>query len=550
MESVSLPGLSTYYAFVRRRRRVIAYVGLPVAVTAILVALSLPSIYTAPAAFQFEESAIASLGAGRQNHDEYLDQYVTKLGESVLTRANLTSMRNSLQLYPDEGADSSDAIRKVARGVHIDMVTERILDPGSGRPKDVNAGFRVYYEAKSPVEAQQASKWLVDQLIGVSRQTRRDKALHTAEFLAAEAERYRAQSAQLESKLADFKSKHVNELPESTQTNVASKERLEQELYNVQQDIRTLQQNRIFLETQLQQVLTTGGDNESLHALQEEYNKKAATYDKNHPDMIALRQQIDAARRTGGARGSTSLRAQLETQKAILAQARQRYSEDHPDVKRIERTIEGLEARLAAGEPADAAKVSTEPAVVQLQTQLHGTDNQIASLQSRTSELRGKLSERDVHLGSSPQVEKEYQNLTRDLALAHDKYDQILKQKMDAEFSAAATLAGSGDEFRLTQEPGLPSGPSKPFRMAIVILGCMLAGFLAVVVGLGAEALDQTVRGSRDVHSLLNVTPMAIVPEIHNSVFLQHRHHHLRLMATSLVLGIPVLFVLVRFVVR
>jgi len=550
MESVNTPGLSTYLAAVHRRRRLMTIVALPVVIAAATIALSLPSIFTAPAEFQFEESAIATLDAGRHNHDEYLDQYVTKLAESVLTRENLTALRGNLRLYPDLSNDDSTATDKIEKGIHVDMVTERILDPESGRPKDVNAGFKIYYDARSASEAQQASNWLVNQFIGVSRQSRRGKSMHTADFLATEAESYRIRIAQLESKFADFKSKHVNELPESTQANVAGKERIEQDLNNAEQDIRTLQQNRIFLETQLQQVQANGGDNETLHALEEEYNKKAATYDKNHPDMIALRQQIETARRTGGTRGGTSLRAQLDSQKAILAQVRQRYSEDHPDVKRIERTISDLEARLASGESPEVDRTPKDPATLQLQTQLRGTDNQIASLQVRAGELRGKLNAFEVHLGSSPQVEKEYQNLTRDLGLARDKYDQILKQKMDAEFNAAATMAGSGDEFRLTQQPGLPSAPSKPSRVGILILGCIFAVFLAVVAGVGAEALDQTARGSRDVYSILDVTPMAIVPEIHNSAFLRRRSRELRALALSALVGFPILFFLVRIIVR
>jgi uncharacterized protein involved in exopolysaccharide biosynthesis len=34
-------------------------------------------------------------------------------------------------------------------------------------------------------------------------------------------------------------------------------------------------------------------DEGMLAQLQAEYNKKLATYDENHPDMIALRRQID-----------------------------------------------------------------------------------------------------------------------------------------------------------------------------------------------------------------------------------------------------------------
>ena len=53
--------------------------------------------------------------------------------------------------------------------------------------------------------------------------------------------------------------------------------------------------------------------------------------------------------RAGGSPTGMSLRQQLQQQRSILAETRQRYSEDHPDVKRIERNIQSLEARIAVG---------------------------------------------------------------------------------------------------------------------------------------------------------------------------------------------------------
>src|SRR5436305_854971 len=82
-----------------------------------------------------------------------------------------------------------------------------------------------------------------------------------------------------------------------------------------------------------------------------------------------------------------ALQAQLQAQKQILAQARQRYSEDHPDVKRIERQIKSLQTRMAAGET-NSANVVGSPAVVQLKTQINALDTQLAGLDRRGNELR------------------------------------------------------------------------------------------------------------------------------------------------------------------
>jgi len=550
MDTDQAPGLSVYAAALKRRQSVMLAVALPVTAFGILLALALPSIYMAPATFQFEAPAIAEQHAAQHNNNNYEDEYVSRLTDAVLTRENLQAMREALRASPEARADQSETAGKIRKSVRVEMVTERILDPQSGRQKDVNTGFTVAFQARTATEAQKASEWLANRFIATSRELRRSRDLQTAEFLGVEAEHHRDQIALLESKLADFKSKHYDELPESAQLNMQSKERLEQDANNINQEIRALQQNRTFMEMQLQQALAHGGDNAAVAQLEEEYQHKSAIYDRNHPDMLALRKRIEAARRTGAGRPDTTLKAQLETQKSILAEARQRYSEDHPDVKRLEREIANLEARVASGEGAAAPRLELDPVVVQLQTQLRGTDNQIATLQARNAELRSKQRQIEGHLGSSPQVEKDYQVLTRGLALARDEYDRLLKQKMDTEFAAAASLAGSGDEFRLTGSPTVPLAPAKPARIAIGLIGLILGLILAAITALGAEAVDQTVRGSRDVVGLLGVTPTAIVPEIRNSILRARLQKRTATLAASAAVGLPVAYLLIYLVVR
>ncbi|MDP9083623.1 MAG: hypothetical protein M3N50_07640 [Pseudomonadota bacterium] len=545
MEIDESPGIAEYVASIKRRRRLMVWVGLPTIAAAFVLATALPRKFISAAEFQFEQSAIAEVvgtNSERRSNDDYEDEYVTKLSDSIERSDNLEKLRSDLHL------DSS--VVEIHDAILVEMLTQRILDPQSGRLKDVNSGFKLGFQSRDPETALKVAKWLADAVFSVSRQSRRAKSAHAAEFLGSEADRYRVQIAQLETKLADFKSKHVNELPDAARSNMDVKDRTERDIEDVQQQIRALGQNRIFLEAQMQQARSANPDAESVRTLEEEYRRKLGTYDANHPDMIALKRQIDVARRTGGGRSEASLPAQLEAQKAILAQTRQRYSEDHPDVRRLQRTIADLQARIDAGEKSDPSLAVSDPVVVQLQTQLRSGDNQIGSLQTRLSELRGKMAHLDSNIGSSPQVEKEYQDITRDLGLARDKYDQMLKQKMDAEFTAAASLAGSGDEFRLNKAPSLPLKPSKPPRLAIEIIGIILGMIFALIAALGAEALDQTVRGTRDIKSVLGVTPVAIIPEIRNSIFNKRRFRHLKTLAASMLIGVPALWIFIHLVVR
>lgn len=544
-------GMSGYIAALRRRQMLLLSVGVPIFVGAIVLAYTLPRTYSSAAVFRFEKAAIADIegsGGGGSGGSSYIDQYVSKLKDSVFSRESLEPIIKRLDLYPDLKNKPDEAATKFGKNLHLDMIKEKILDPQSGHEKDVNSGFQVTYDSTTPENAQKVSQMLADQFMLVSRQVRHDRETATAAFVETEAEQYRAQIAQLESKLADFKQRHINDLPESVQTNMVSKDRTEQDISNIGEQIRTLQQNQTFLQSQLQ-LVQANPDTDTIRRLEDEYARKKITYDENHPDMVALRRQIELLKRGGGAQG-TSLQAQLDTQRQILAETRQRYSDDHPDVRRIERTISTLEARIAAGEKADQPIAPTNPIVVQLRTQLSGNANQLASLEARKAELHDKLQSIQNLLVASPQVEKDYEVLTRDVTLARDQYDELLKRKMDADFGAAASLAGRADEFHLIDAPVVPLSPSKPSRPGILVIGAILAVALALGAAFFAEAVDPNVRGRRDLAEILGVSPLAVVPEIRNSVSRKLRFRQTATLTVCLLLSVPIMYLIVRLAIQ
>jgi uncharacterized protein involved in exopolysaccharide biosynthesis len=222
----------------------------------------------------------------------------------------------------------------------------------------------------------------------------------------------------------------------------------------------------------------------------------------------------------------------------VLAETRQRYSADHPDVKRIQRDIDALQARIAAGEGSDPGGAVHTPMSMQLNTQVNAIDTQIGALQARSAELRGKLGGLERQIVETPQVEREYQNVTRDLTIARAKYEQLLNRQMDAEVTEAAIAGGRADEFRVVQEPLLPTEPAKPQRAVIAVVGVILALILGLTFTVAREALDQTVRGGRDVRELLSVAPLVAIPSIRNSVALRRRTWRVVTIAACVTAGI------------
>ena len=509
------PGFGEYLGIIRKRRGLLYKVGFPIASVAALLAIGLPDVYRSSALVKIEEEPknLNTVNARDAVDARYADQYVQSLSTTVLSDKNLIRMLKEHQLYDEQAQIDSGLLRRLRKGIDVDIVTAQILDPESGREREVVTAFTVGYDNPDPQRAQRGADWVVEAFLTQNRADRQAYAASAAQFFSTEAERMRKQVADMEAKLAQFKEKNAGRLPELAEVNLGSMDRTETELRNLEAQLQALRRERVFIVSQLQQARSASPESGNLRQIEEEYRQKSTSYDESHPDMISLRRQMDTLR-AGGSVAGMSLRAQLQQQRSILSEARQRYSEDHPDVKRIMRNIQSLEARIASGETADVAPMSDSPMSMQMQTQLNATDTQIGALQARALELRAKMSDLESRMTTAPAVEREYQIVTRDLASARAKYDELLKRQMDAEVSEAAIAGGTADKFRVASPPTTPEKPAKPQRIAIFGVGLFLGLMASLMAIVAAEFLDPTVRGARDVREILDVTPLIAVPVI------------------------------------
>ncbi len=83
-----------------------------------------------------------------------------------------------------------------------------------------------------------------------------------------------------------------------------------------------------------------------------------------------------------------------------------------------------------------------------------------------------------------------------------------------------------------------------------MIVSLILAGIAALSAVVVAEALDARVRGAADIRRALGRAPLSIVPEIHNSTYARAHTRRLVILVGSVVIGAPVLYLLVYFLVN
>jgi polysaccharide biosynthesis transport protein len=534
-------GFSDLLATLRRRRRVMLMFAVPLAASAILVALFAPTRYRSEAVFDIEESRLADMGQRSSQRENYVDQYVKDLQGVVMGTGGIRTLLAEQKRLPAVEDGQAAFIEKMKKNVGLRVISEQVLDPQSGRERTIISSFRIFSEAETPELAQQTTAALSDRFIAADRTTRLSRSDGYVRFLEEEAVKRKERVDTIEQQLADFKQRNIGQLPELNQMNLDFKDRAERDLQQAEAQLRTLVRERAFAQQQLQQAGQQTNGAQRLQELQDQYRDRLQTYDSNHPDMLALQREIDQLR-AGGGRRTGSLRDQLSSQRDILAQARQRYSDSHPDIVRLQRTIAALEARIAAGETADTSAAPLSANELQARTTINSLDLQISSLQSQAEQSRSRIAQVRGNIQSTPQVEREYQTLSQDLSVARVAYQEVLQKKIEADGAVSAIRSGSADAFRLTQRASLPEGRVTIRSLAALVIGGFLAITLAFAAALLAEMFDPTVRGSRDIRQVLDVTPLAIIPEIANSTTHAARRARWMRLAASIAVCTVVLF--------
>ncbi|MEW8052416.1 MAG: lipopolysaccharide biosynthesis protein [Candidatus Thiodiazotropha sp.] len=489
MEEEELLGIGDYLAILKRRKMQLIVPAAIILLLSIGLALGLPSIYRAEATILIEQQEIPS-ELVRSTVTSYAGERIQVISQRVMTTENLGKIIDNYGLYKEERDDTSITLlaEKLHEDIELEMISADVVDPRSGRPTTATIAFTLAFSNKDPRIAQKVTNELVSLYLDENLRQRTQSALETSSFLSAEADRLNREISELEASLADFKKKHVNNLPELQQLNIQLMERNERELSETIQQIRNLEERKIYLQSELAQISPTTdiynssgnrvmGTEDRLRVLQTEYLALATRYTDNHPTLIKMKGEIEVL--------ENQLGADLGNRNNITQ--------------------------------------SDNPAYVQLETQLQAAESELSSLRSMKDEINGKIRDFEERLMQSPQVEREYRNLTRDYENALVKYQEIKAKQLEAQLAESLERERKGERFSLIEPPQLPEKPHKPNRMAVLFLGFVFSfagGFGNVAV---RESMDQTVYGSRGVTAITKAPPLAVIPYIECSDDQQQR---------------------------
>ncbi len=554
---------SDYANALRRRLRLFLTIAGSVFVLALLLAVLWPPVYRSTATILIEEQTIPQ-DLIRSTVTSYAWQRIQEISQRVMTRATLLGIVEKYNLYPRKrlSETSEQIVERMRKDIRLDAISADVIDPRTGRPTPATIAFTLAFESESGVVAQQVASELATLYMNENLKSRSERASETYGFLTDEAEKLNQQIAELEKKISTFKEKNTDRLPELSSLNMQLIDRTERELIDIQSQMQNLDERRFYLEGQLAQLnpaspmFGAAGErildaDSRLKVLKTELAAARARYSADHPDVVRMAREIEGLeKQSGQVRVADEQAKALAGVRAKLAEIRKSYSADHPDVQRLTKEVATLEAAVKDS-PAVEANVAVQkpenPAYIALQSQLEGVNSQMRATEKRRHDLKNKLAEYERRIALAPGVEREYLELKRDHDNAQLKYREIKAKQLEAQVGQSLEKERKGERFELIDPPQLPETPVRPNRMAIILLGLVLALGGGVGTVFVAESLSQAVGSPRAVTALMGAAPLAVIPYVENREDRERRERKRRFAFRSAVAGAFAFALIVQF---
>jgi uncharacterized protein involved in exopolysaccharide biosynthesis len=254
----------------------------------------------------------------------------------------------------------------------------------------------------------------------------------------------------------------------------------------------------------------------------------------------------------GGAAGPGIGLGPIDVKRKELEILRRQYSEKHPDVVRLVREIQALEAEKPAVQAAVKKTAPVGPIVAPrlslkdtLSIQVTDLKSQIDALAAVNEKLRAEIASYQGRIDNTPLRSTEITNITRNYNITLSKYQDILRKTLDSELSENMEKKQKGEQFQVVDRANLPQIPVAPNRPRLIILG--------VVLGLGAglgsafllEMLNTSFKRTEDLDGYSDVPLLATLPmiETRGQIIAQRQQRGMLILIAVSVLAIGLMII-------
>ena len=513
-------GWEEYFAIVLRRRW---WILLPLFVSWLVVwggSWFLPTTYQSEAQISAEQQKVSDQYV-MENVNENLQNRLQSTTQQVLSRASLLAIIERFKLYSTPPRFSSffkpkDPVDSMRSDIKIELV-------GTPGYRGEFVTFKIHYSADTPELAQQVNSELTSLFINENVKAQRQLSENTTAFLESELADARAKMEEQENEVSMFKAKHAGNLPGQLQSNVQILAGLQAQLASTQHALDTSKQQKIYLESLLQQYQSAqaslGGNSpqlldKELQDLRLRIQDLRTRYTDTHPDIVALEDKIAK---------TEALRKQTEAEIASNQRS-------------------GKSANAINYSAAEGMERGAPTAIMQLQSQLKANQLEIQNEQQNAKELESQTAAYQARLNLTPETEQELAGVSRGYDEARFNYNSLLQKQTQSQLATSLGQQQQGQQFHIIDPPKLPDKPSAPNRFLISLMGLALGSVLGLGVATFLELTDVRFRQENDLEGILPARMLVGIPRLSTP-----QEDHSRLITRYMEYGVAAVMALLIF---
>lgn len=417
-----------------------------------------------------------------------IGERISTISQQVLSRSNLEQIIEQFGLYENSsGIYQEEKIEALRKQIKVKIENSR---GGS-------EAFSISFTGSEPERVMRIANTLASYFMDENLKVREAQAIGTSEFLDSELEKTKKRLEEKEQKVAAFRAKYLGGLPDELESNLRTLDRMQKEVTDKAMLLREVNTSISQLDSQISSMAATGGSG------------------TGGDDFLSF----DLEESEEG--DDSAVQAAQEKYDALLL----RYTEKHPDVKKLKSIIEKLKQKLeAAKEEEELPSAESEEdilpdmgmdPVAPLKAQRAQLVAEANNIQAEVSAIQEKMKIYAQRVEDTPKRELELQSLTRDYSNIQDVYNSILDRKLEAELSVNMEKKQKGEQFRILDHARLPEKPISPNVKMMFLLS--IAGGL----GLGGGFLFlkelltfSVIRRDDQIDTLLGLPILASIPPL------------------------------------
>lgn len=381
-----------------------------------------------------------------------VDQQVRMLARTLISRPNV----ERLVADPAIGLTTPEMTKAERDRLGESLMKVIKLEASGG-----NNLYAISYRDSDMQRAHRLVDTLMHMFMSSGLDSKRRDSQEASRFIDEEIKAYEAKLTEAESRVKEFKLRNMSIAMASNQDYFARMSGLSEDISRLRVQLGAAEQSR--------------------DALRRELSTEEPLLPAEAASAVSLTPELDA---------------RLDAQKRQLDELLRRYTDEHPDVVAVRRTISQLEAqrRADAAEARSKAQAArggrtgsapTSPVFQRLRISLAEAEANVASLRSQIGTQQSRLDEIRSQAGRVPQAEAELAQLNRDYEVIKKNYEQLVSRRESASLGVKMDEASSMADFRVIEPPRVspqPVFPGKRQLAVVMMIVALVAGILAAYV--------------------------------------------------------------------